>query len=247
MNDERLAALARGLADFRKRTECMLALVDAGDEAAPVLQQALTDVREGMRWAAAKCLADIGTPAALEALLAALEHPRACDAVVEVLRSMTGEDFGADADAWRQHLALGGKAEQKFSLDELVQKAVEPLDASVKQTRHGWIINLRLANQRHQVVKVAAGKTDEEGAEIVIVYSECGPAAPDRYEWALRKNLSIPYGAIGVRDVDGQPTFIVFNTLLLSDLSSSGLRKTIRTVGERADAMERQFTGADER
>ncbi len=248
MTDDRPSALARALGDFRRRQEAMYELVDCGDDAVPALREALASVREGARWGAAKCLTTIGTPAALEALVDALGPGPAGAAAAEALRSVTGEDFGDDAQAWRQHLSqLKGIPRKGFDVNELVEKAMEPLDVDVKQTRHGWILDLKFAKGRHQVVKVACGKTDEEGAAIVIVYSECGPATPDRYEWALRKNMSIPYGAIAIREVDGEPTFIVFNTLLEQDLSPGGLRKTVQTVAERADAMENEFTGMDQR
>ena len=248
MSDDNADRLIRALADFRHRADAMSELVDMGDVALPALQAALSSKREGTRWAAARCMGQMGTPAALEALVDAVGSALCHDQAVDALRSATGEDFGDNASEWRQCIASGAVADAPtMPAEDLVKKAIEPLEADLRQMRHGWAIDLKLGDRRHQRVKLAFGKTDEEGAAIVIVYSECGPAKPDRYEWALRKNMGIPYGAIAVRDVEGEPQFVLFNTLLQGDLSPSGLRKTIETIAGRADTMEKQFTGQDTR
>jgi len=127
-----------------------------------------------------------------------------------------------------------------------VLQAIKGLGADAARTKHGWRINLHLAEGRHQLVRVRFGKADVEGAPMVIVYSVCGPAKTDRYEWALNKNMVMPYAALAIHDVDGVASFVVVNSLLHADVSPEGLRKTITTIAQRADDVERILTGKDE-
>ena len=249
MNAEEVNRWVDALGDYRARSQAIRALVKAGPDAVHALKATLHNPREGTRWAVARCLARIKTPDALKALVDALDSPDGHDEALEALRSEIRRDIGDDPVAWRDWLQQGGVVDTggELSDDDLVKQAAAKLEAELTQAKQGWVANVRLDGGRHQRVKIAFGRADNEGAPIVIVYSECGPASAERYEWALRKNISMPFGAIALRDVDGQPHFVVFNTLLRSDCSPEGLRKSIATIAARGDRIEKMLTGEDER
>jgi serine/threonine-protein kinase len=106
---------------------------------------------------------------------------------------------------------------------------------------------LSLDEGRAQKVAVYFGREDAEGEELVVIYSECGPADPKYYEVVLRKNLSIPSGAFAVRDLDGSPHFVLVDTMLASSATPSALAKKIEHIADRADAVEQSLTKQDTR
>ena len=78
-----------------------------GADATEVLVRTLaSDVDIDVRLAAARALGQTGDPAAIEALGHALEDrdPAMQYRAIESLREITGEDFGNDANRWRQYV-----------------------------------------------------------------------------------------------------------------------------------------------
>jgi hypothetical protein len=51
----------------------------------------------------------------------------------------------------------------------------------------------------------------------------------------------MPYGAVALRDREGEPRFVMFNSILRHGLSPVELRKSILAVGELADRFRRQL------
>ena len=66
-------------------------------------------------------------------------------------------------------------------------------------------------------------------------------------EAVLRKNLSIPAGALAIRDVGGKPNFVMVDTMLAAVVTPSTLAKRIENIARRADSIERVLTQADRR
>jgi hypothetical protein len=94
-------------------------------------------------------------------------------------------------------------------------------------------------------VRVHGTRTGDE--ELVVVYSECGPAQSKHYEAVLRKNVQLPVGAFGIRDVDGTAAFVLVETLPAERLSPRRLARTIERVASRADTVEKSLTREDAR
>lgn len=250
MRSQEINQLIGALDDDRRRARATQALVQIGPEAVRALKGGLRDPREGIRVGAAECLAQIQTQEALAALVDALDNPECHLVAHAALMALAGHDAGHEAAEWREWLAARESAptppERDPGDDQLVLQAIQGLEADAARTKHGWRINLHLAEGRHQVVRLRFGKTDAEGAPMVVVYSVCGPVEADRYEWALKKNMAMPYAALAVHDVDGVASFVVVNSLLHADVSPEGLRKTLTTIAQRADDVERALTGKDE-
>ena len=70
--------------------------------------------------------------------------------------------------------------------------------------------------------------TIEQG-ELVVIYSECGPADEKYYEPILRKNMTIPAGAFAIRDVEGQANFVNPGTMLFNAGFDAELTPKLRT------------------
>jgi hypothetical protein len=67
------------------------------------------------------------------------------------------------------------------------------------------------------------------------------------YEAWLRRNVSIPAGAFAIRDVDGQPQFVMVDTLLAASVTASVLAKKIEYIAAQADLVENALTKEERR
>jgi hypothetical protein len=214
-----------------------------------------TETREGARWALVNCLGELGDPRAVEALAPLLENSDFQIVARDALARIVGRDLGPlprDWLRWAEARALrtgrspeeeaAGEAPPALSDRELVEKALEGSAANWQhQGAERSVVELPLAGGGSKEVTIVFGAEDHEGAQIVIVYADCGRASPAHYETVLRRNLRMPYGAVALRDIEGEPCFVMFNTILRHALSPVELRKSIFTVGERAHRVERQM------
>ena len=106
---------------------------------------------------------------------------------------------------------------------------------------------LSLAGGRTQKVNVYFGREDPEGDELVVIYSECGPAQPKLYETALRKNMSSPAVAFAIRDIEGVPHFVLVVTIIAAIVTPAALAKKTEHIGARADAVGKGWRREDVR
>jgi hypothetical protein len=250
-----IPALVRQLRDFRTRTQAQDLLIEAGREAVEPLIQALEDRAEGVRWSAVKCLGAIGDPRAVGPLIRVLGDENMKSIAAEALTALTGQTLGADAEAWHSWLRGEGAARAKpatagpsaESDRRLVAEALRGVDATVSETKDGYAVVVALDGGRSQKVRLVLDKSDSDGSPLAIVYSECGPAKPEIFEWALHKNLTMPHGALGIRDSSSGPVLVMFHTLLKETASAKELRKSLLTIARHADAVEKALTKQDVR
>lgn len=256
MAEERIEALIRELADFRARGEAMRELTMAGESAVEPLIAALNHRLEPVVWSAAQVLGQIGDERAVGPLIEALGRDRARGAIAAALGAITGRDFGEDVARWRRfaagHDAEGPPAAKPPAAPvdplALIEAAIE--GSTITRERRSDLdfeLTVPLKTGRRQRVRVLFNATDAEGEEVIVVYSECGPARRETYEWALRRNVTIPYAAFGIRDIQGAPNFVMVHTLLREGADPRELRKSIDSIAARADALEQALTKTDER
>jgi len=136
---------------------------------------------------------------------------------------------------------------EPLSDDALVEAAIADTGSQVEKRAGGFIITVPIEAGRHQRVSISFAGKDFEGEPLVVVYTECGPAKPKNFEWALRQNLRMSFGAIAVRDRDDQPTFVMVNTHPRAAASPEELRKSILVLARKGDALEKALTKGDER
>jgi len=241
---ERAKELVGQLLDFRTRKAAMNALVALGDEAVPALVEALGSRHENVRWCARNALVEIGSDGVLERLIGVLDDPKRREEAVAALREITGEQFSARRKQWE---AWRRGAAEPLPDEDLIETAIEGTAIGVEAREGGYILTVPLEGGRHQQVTVAFGPKDFEGEPLVVVYTECGPASPANYEWALRQNLRMSFGAIGIRDRAGVPTFVMLNTHSRATVSPSDIRKSVMLLARKADAVEAALTREDRR
>jgi len=243
-----IEALVNDLANYATRSRARTRLILAGQAAVPALARALQSPIEGMAWAAAKTLGDIGGDEATESLLNALGNTAVKDAALDALRRITGRDLGDNADAWRQALAAGavkGATSERGSSDEEFARALTNERISVEKGSSGYTFTVQLSGGRRQKVDMMLSLKDADGSPLVAFYTECGPATQDRYEWALKTNLKVPFGSIALRDTADGPKFVMVDAYLREGATTRQLARALDMLARRADSIEQTITGAD--
>jgi len=251
--------LIQQLGDFRLRSRAMRALVAMGDEAVEPLALALGSVsQEGARWAILRSLGELRATDAVPYIAPLLDAPHARDVAHDALVRIVGEDLGTAPEVWLKWASERSGATSStlepevhvtgLSDERLMEVALKGCQAVYRQEAQGrFTIELPVEpSGARQEVSVNLSARDHEGSPICIVYANCGPASPDHYEYALRRNLRMPYGALAVHDAGGRPEFVMFNTLLREDMSPLELRKSIIAVAERAARVRQELGSARE-
>jgi HEAT repeat protein len=259
MSKERAQKLIERLKNYRTRKAAADALIAMDEDAVRPLTEALQkEELEDAHWTIVNVLGEIGSTAAIPAISQVLEEQDYQSVAHDALVKIAGRDLGPMARDWMnwfQQEGAGGPSNvavnvenpELMSNDNLVALAVEPtggewreeaqdrfaVDLPVESAGGGSEVNRRVA--------VLFGNTDSEGSEIVVIYTTVGEAKAEHYETVLRNNLRMPYGAMALRDIGGVPHFVMFNAVLRHGLTAVELRKSITTVGNRAEAAEHQL------
>jgi hypothetical protein len=247
-------ALIKDLVDFRKRSAAKQALIAKGEEAVEPLIRALESGYASVRWSAVSILGHIRDRKAVPYLIEALQDGNVRSAAEEALRQVTGEDFGDDYDAWKRWQEMGGEPSETSpaGTEAAVPGEAELVEMAIAGTNCGWtggdgvyVMHVPLKD-RHQAVTVKFGVTDSDGAKLVVIYTRCGPADARHYEWALRQNLKMSAGALGVTEFDGKSEFVIVDVIGRADATPRLLINAVRRVAKRGDQLEEALTKSDE-
>ncbi len=212
------------------------------------LLECLGSSNESVVWAAVESLGVLRADEAVEPLVELLGRGVLVLDVCEALTRITGQYLGADVDRWREWLGGSGEtAPAELDVADCVARTGEYLGVKPAGSGKSYQFMLSLPNDRNQTVAVYFGREDAKGDELVVIYSECGPANPKFYEAVLRKNLGIPAGAFAIRDIDGVPNFVIVDTMVADAVTPSALAKKIENIASRADIVEKSLTKQDQR
>ncbi len=126
----------------------------------------------------------------------------------------------------------------------LIRESVDGLDCFMQGARDSYRVFFRLPADRLQEVyaEVSQGPT---GERLLSIFSVCGPAEPKHYEFALRLNDSLSYGSLSVRNVGGQPMFVMNRTFARDHVCSADIRAAMLEIARRSDRVEEKLTNAD--
>jgi hypothetical protein len=183
-----------------------------------------------------------------------LEDRRYKSAAHEALISIVGEDLGPAPYSWLRWKQQGGATGKSRIFDpemhmrglpdeRLMELALRRFNAQWTRRGEGVYkveVPLGGGEETHELT-VHLNQKDHEGSQIVIVYADCGPAEEQHYEYALHRNLRMPYGALAVRKSSSGARFVMFNTLLREDMSPLELSKSAMAVAERAASVRRDL------
>jgi len=215
-------------------------LVRAG--AVDALLGCLDARNESVAWAAVQSLGEIGSPEAVAPLIELLERGTLIADVAEALSNITGEELGTNAEAWRRWSK--SQSSGAAQLQERLNRAGAHLGVKPRQHSSGFAFDLPQPGNRTQHVRLYSTH-GADGEPLLVIYSVCGPADEKHYEAVLRKNLSIPSGAFGIRDVDGVASFVLVDTVPAGALAPHQMARSIENIAARADLVERGLLSDD--
>jgi len=210
------------------------------------LLECLESHNSSVVWAGVVSLGELGVIEATEPLIELLERGKLAMDVADALARITGQDLGTDPRAWRKVL---GAPSPPPGLDvaRCVAQTADYLGVKPTGSNGTYVFQLSLADGRKQKVAVFFDRHDAQERELVVLYSECGPANSKYYETVLRKNISMPFGAFAIRDVDGSPNFVIVETMAAGAVTPGILATKIEQIAARADQVEKQLTQEDRR
>jgi serine/threonine-protein kinase len=128
--------------------------------------------------------------------------------------------------------------------ESLVRESVAGLDCLVQGSGEQFRVLFPLPDERLQEVdlEVTVGR---HGDRFLSVFSVCGPALPEHFEFALRLNAELTHGSISVRSVGGRPMFVMTRTFPRERADPVQVRAALLEIAGRADRVEQQLTDAD--
>lgn len=115
---------------------------------------------------------------------------------------------------------------------------------SAREGTDEFDVVVKLPHGRQQRVIIASLDENVPFRQLQI-FSIGGPASPEQFELALRRNAVQPHGSIAVRDVKGQPHFVMIENHSRAKVAPDELCRSVRHIARHADAVEEFLTGRD--
>lgn len=212
------------------------------------LLECLQSTNESVVWSAVQSLEELRASEAVGPLVELLGRGVLVVDVCDALSKITGQSFGGDVARWRKWLqTTSGTSQPVVDAADCVRQTGEYLGVEPSGSGDTFRFKVSLDGGRSQKVAVFFGRHDSSGDDLVIIYSECGPANPKHYETVLRKNLMIPAGAFAIRNIQDTATLVVVDTMYASSATPSLLAKKIENIAALADSVEKSLTQQDTR
>ncbi|RCS42185.1 SPFH domain-containing protein [Bremerella cremea] len=108
-----------------------------------------------------------------------------------------------------------------------------------------WVINVPVSALRKQNVHVTFGQKDDDGNELVIYRSFCGPANERNAMALLRYNTKMIHGAFAVEKGDAGEIITVRANQLADAVDQLEVTKTLTAIAWQADKVEEKLLGTD--
>jgi len=167
------------------------------------------------------------------------------DPFVEILATCLAKQPGARyASAEELGEALDLAIAQIRDTEGLLRESVEGLDCFIQGARDHFRILFKLPNDRLQEVYLEVGE-NRHNERLLTVFSVCCPAETRHYEFALKLNAEMTYGGLSIREVNGQPMFVMTRTFPRGHVHPDAIRAALVDIARRSDWVEQQLTHAD--
>ncbi len=170
------------------------------------------------------------------------DAPDAAQEIIErCLAKRPGDRFGSAAelaDAFRAVI------HELRDTESLIRESVDGIECFIQGARDRFRIVFTVPGERLQEVYVEANH-GPGGERLISIFSVCGPADPQHFEFALRLNDRLSYGSLSVRNVNGEPMFVMNRTFSRDHICSTDIRAALLEIARRSDRVEQQLTNAD--
>lgn len=240
--------LRKGLRNIRTRSITIDTAVDLSSADAAILL--LQDRNEGVRWSAIRILGELGDKSAVLPLIGLLEQRKNESDVTRALQEITGHEGEDTPEAWRQWVAQSmelsaGDSPWSLSDEALMNQSAEGLPAKVSGGDASYGVRVTLPEDRSQQIWVDFSQRDPDGHPIVQLCTPCGKIDPARYESVLKLNMSIPFGAIAIAELENELCFAVVDTYLRSTVHPEDIANSVMSLAHHGDSIEAQLSDED--
>jgi serine/threonine-protein kinase len=118
--------------------------------------------------------------------------------------------------------------------------------ANVTWTRSGekFRVEVRLPEGRRQIVLIEPSE-HTVADRLLMIFSQCGDVRPEYYEKGLRLNAQMAHGGLAIREIDGNPQFVMIDTYPRATVDAEEIRRSVLELASHADAVEKLLTGLD--
>lgn len=139
------------------------------------------------------------------------------------------------------HAVLGHERDLESLLTEAFSH--EP-GVSWKRNGDQYALTRMLPGDRQQTVYV---EPSDHGIDdrLLLFYSICCKAQSGYYEQALRMNSDMLHGSLALREINGEPYFVVVDTYPRATVDPEEIRRTVLEMARQADDVEHELTGLD--
>jgi hypothetical protein len=242
--------IRQGLRHVATRAATIDAVATRGSGLVDAVLPLLQDRHEGVRWSAIKILSEIGDDRAIAPLIALIEQRKNATAAANALRSITNQDFGDTADAWRHWALLDAEARSagdgaSLSDGALMAAATRDLPVKVTEEQGTYTVDVSLPEDRAQRIWIDFSRKDLNGRPVVQLCTPCGEADEHQYETALKLNMSIPYGAIALALLDEKLCFAMVDSYLRETVHPEDIAQSIMSLAENGDSVESSLSAED--
>jgi serine/threonine-protein kinase len=140
---------------------------------------------------------------------------------------------------------LKGVLTHLHTTEELLLEALDGLGGLTQQTgREQFRVVFPVPGDRVQEVYLDAtpGRTRER---LLTIFSVCGPAQASHHEYALRLNATLTHGSLSIREVNGQPMFVMSKAFPRASVTAAEVRAAVQEIAKHSDRVERELSPAD--
>lgn len=134
---------------------------------------------------------------------------------------------------------------KEFTLRELAYACEKRPVRIVEPWENGFAVTVKCGEDRSQRVMVTSYDTREN--RLVRIYTPCGTANPEMYEWALKANSRMTMGFFAlVRTRSGDRQLVLLHTLPRKDATPQLVKTAVKRIAVLGDEMERHIHGPGE-
>jgi serine/threonine-protein kinase len=128
---------------------------------------------------------------------------------------------------------------------ELVEQAMRGLDVDWCADGDRFTFHVNVAGSRRQTVEAEVVESLDTGEWMLSFRTLCAPADPKDYEYVLRLNSRLPFGAVGTHMFEGRPYFVMIENRIRATVDPEEIRASVLHMAEWADHVEHHLTGGD--
>jgi hypothetical protein len=141
-------------------------------------------------------------------------------------------------------------------LGEMVKEIALNRKYHLEEIENGYVVDVPVlyspeecesgeAETRQQFVYLTANRTNEEGEQLFQIFTICAPEDERFYKSAMLLNMNLPFGAFAIAEVEGVNYFVLVDTYHVKEVSIGEMEKSIMTLANAGDRMERMLIGDD--